>query len=490
MSNRIETGNNPSPTTDYGDKSTTSASESAGVESTEQTGQTARSGEAADSIEEDVWEESNPSNYDEVVSRGGQENYASPAEVEDAIAVWEIMGADGTSDSAESTEEDFELGDNLTAQHMVALFDELEGERASPAEIRRELNYRVFDNTSQSSQIELAAHRDELREVLIQQFDDPSLVDGFIDELESKVVSLAGERITARARPALEEGMENLEQLNASSDSRRAFLATVATGVDSQEEIADALHEFGLSSSTAQDMAEVLDEVRTDPDVRQAFIDGDEGANESLLQRTGDFDKIDREFESELDDAHQGLESLWTQTGTNEIRHDKFLTDPTTEPIRDEVLADMGANMEPGDTNELGELFLEATEKSEFSQFLEGVGIAGVSVAASIGVTVLTAGLGTGAAVAAGMATTAAQEVPGIAGAELDADIARGAAQAGFVDPALIDKADGDKNVAYAMAAANIAVAGATGYVGGDTAAAAGEVVNAGKETADLAGDR
>lgn len=507
MSNRIESGSTQPTTTTYEDTQAEGATEASKTESSEKAAGTESTGEPMGPVADDVWEESEMSNYDDVVGRGADPSeggYASVNEVEGAMEVWELMGTSAVP-SADVAEDSFDLNDDPAASLLANHFDQFKDDNMGPGEIRREFDA-IMRSTStgvSSHQLEqLVHHRDELRSELSAQFGDASYADAVVSGLERQSIIQTAQTITNRARPVLEAAMEGLDQINANSDTRRVFLATVATESESEAEIATALNNFGLSSSTAEDMAEMLNEVRTNPELRQAFIDGDKGDVTGLFNKTftraGDFERLENDFESELDSARQGLESLHKQAGSNEIDTDKFLTDPRLASVRDEVLADKGAVMDPaGDTNQMGEMFLEAIGDSEASQTKMRLGIAVANIAGSLAATVATGGLAGGALVAAGVgaATTAAAEVPGIAEAKLNADMAQAAVHADFADPALIEKAKGDQQVAYAMAAANVVVSGGSSALGtmdvagADQADFTSEAFNVGKEIHGAGGD-
>ena len=434
----------------------------------------------------DVWEKSQSSDYDDVVHRdqpGADGDVAPSVSDEEAMSVWEMAGltaTHGESSADAPVGHSVDIAENGATPEIEQLFAQLHTD-ANPtsATVRREFDIALSSpnrNMPREELIELAAHPDELRDHLLQIADDPGLADQMVDEIQARVVSHAGEQIAARARPQIQAGMESLQALNDSSDSRRAFLGAVAQSADSRDEIAGNLVEFGVRSSTADNIAEVLDELRGDDEAMAAFLAGDSGERDLLGgQLRSPYDQAERRFERELESMHDGLESLQRSLDTNQIRHDQFLTDPTVAHIRDEVLADMGAVLDAGETqNGLGEMFQEAIDASVASQRQERVAIGAVALAGGIGVTVATAGAAPAVAAGAGVASAGVQAAPDVAVARQDVDRAQAAVNADISHPELVDMARRDRNVAYALSAAGIVASGAIANPGHATMADAG----------------
>ena len=417
--------------------------------------------------DKDIWETaSNPyGNYLDIPSAAESTDHATDSadiDPDDAMAVWEMVAG---SESSESTAGDgFDLGDNRAARALAGASDEIVGnDLAGP--IGTELNIQVFDDMSASGRqdlIELGGHTDELHAALVERHGDVDLADDIVDEVESRVVGIAGERIADRARPQIEESIQGLEQLDDSSDTRRAFLASVASGAENEQQITDTLTEFGLTSSAADDIATVLDDLRTDDEAMATFVDGDDGDRDILRgEFRGEFDRIDRELSSELGSMLDGLESLERSLDRNQIQNDRFLTDPNIAHVRDEVLEEMGAvTGPPEEVNGLGELFNEATGDSEVAERNERWMRGAINVATTLAVGAATGGLGGAAAVATGAATSGAQAAPDIADAGQTTNQAQAAAHGDFATPDLVEKAEDDEALTYAMSFGGV-VAGA-----------------------------
>ena len=381
-------------------------------------------------------------------------------------AVWEMIGggdedvAIGAAQEAApateiSTNDPPGLSENPVADALGRAFAEIAGTRPTEATVRRELRIEVFDKMhpmQQEAFLEVAGSREELRAYLLEIHNDPGLADQVISEVSAKVVAMGGEEMTKIAGPHLRESMESVAAINDSRDSRRAFLATVVLRAESQTEIQWALQNFGLTSTNAARLAEGLEGLRTDSHQMQAFLDGERG-DRSLSSLRGEFDTLERRFQGELSSIHSGLESLERGLRTNQIRHDRFLTEPTLAPFREEVFARMGAEIGPGGAgNGLGEVFQEAIDASEKSEKGERGARTFVALVGTAALTVATGGMAVGAAAVAGGVTTLASNVPDRLIASQDVHRAQGAARAELASAGWVEKARQDRNIGHALA--------------------------------------
>ncbi len=491
MTNRID-GGAPRPVQDTTAESTDSAKS---AENTESSG-TAEAARPKGLVSADQWEKAMESFDDFVGSSSAKSDStddapaeAGGADLEEPRAVWEMMVPDSVSDAVESyseyaatqetaepaspapaspaANESFDLQQNGPANTISSALDTGHLQNAGPREIRREMA-QIIQNLppgQRSELVDLAANGDDLRADLMEIHDNARVVDDIVSEVQGHVLAETGAKITAIARPQMEAGMEALQNLNDSQESRRAFLATVASGAESKEDIAQVLSEFGLSSGATDQLSEVLDELRSDESAMNSFLNGERG-DRSLGNFRGEYAQAERVFERQLNSMHGGLDSLHKEMGTNEIRHDKFLTDPRVAPIRDQVLADMGAvTGPPGQENALGAFFNEATDDSTSAQNRERNYQAGAGFAGGVVLSLATGGTALPAILlAAGGA--GAQAVPDVAIAHQDVHRAQGAVNIELAGAQLTQMAERDRNVAYAVAAANVVVAGLSTGVG------------------------
>lgn len=458
----------------------TPAEETGGMSEAEQTNQS--------SYDEDVWEEAWEHPYAHFGgspdSAGSGDGSAADIDPDQAMSAWEMRAAIDSGKSVDGGTDASIMENNRVAGSVANLYQDLVERDVSSSQIGTEFNIQVFDRLDAAGRqelVELAGNSDELRGELEAIHGDSQLADQVIDEVESRVVSMAGERIAEQARPMIRETREGIEQIDSSSETRRAFLGSLAAVGDDADAIAEGLVDFGVSGSAAEDMAEVLAEIGGDDEAMSAFLNGESG-DRSWFQFRGDFDQVERQFESELDSMQGGLESLENDLSRGQIRHDAFLTDPHIAPIRQEVFDEMGAVVEPPEeVNGLGEMFNEATREAGSAQTRERAGIALINTVTAVGAMAATAGLGGAMAFGAGLATGAAQAVPDVAEARQQANHAQGAVATDMAPPELLERAKEDEAVAYAMNAAGV-LAGAA--ISNDAAAVGVEAVNQGASAA------
>lgn len=374
---------------------------------------------------------------------------------EPARAVWEMYApesfaaAEATPPSPTTMPLAPPLLDNPVTTRLTDIFHTLATDNAGPATIRRELSYSVFDRSRSSNILHLATQTSELRTHLSAQVDNPRITNTVIAELEDRVTSMAGERIAALATPILRDSAGNIASLNASSDTRRAFLITLLADYPSPNQLNRALRDTGFSPEASQKLTDGLESLRHDPQKQASFIAGDRGDRSYHNLFRGDFQQLDRLLEKQCDSIQNGLQSLLNRLTNNQIRHDQFLTDPFFAHFRDHAYHEMGVDLGPP-PNELGDIFQRATERSETSQFVEGLGTTILGIAATTAVSILTAGAGIA------FATGALSTSPSNIIAQDDISHARALTYANIGDSDLVDKARTDRNIQVATSVASI----------------------------------
>ena len=485
MSDGIKGTSNQNPTTSYVERRVEKKAEEMGLELSEPPSESERVKEDGGVVMgvRDQWEGTQvESKYMALMERGqeqGLEGRELADKIEGSISAGMLAMGHG--------EEVFDVETSRAARAFGDL-----GERLASRDelysntVQSQVSTTIGDrNMNRAEIVELMAHPDQFRAHLRETTGDYELADEIFDEVADVAMRRTTRSILSRAESSLNEAMGHLEQLNASSDSRRAFLAGVAAQANSPEEIAEALQNFGISRSDTADMAETLDEIRTNEDMRQAFLDGDSGTEVQRMgfSRGGTFDVLEATLESNLDDAYEGMERLVRDLGNQHTRGNaELLTEDLIAPIRDEVLAELGAvTSPPEEVNELGQFYLDGIEGFEHAEKWQGRRIAAINITASIGVTVLTGGAGA-AAIAAGLTTSGMQSTISISDAQLDTVMARGAVNAQLADPELLARAERDENVAFALAAADMLTVGVAGGAGNTTADVVGEASGAGLE--------
>ena len=426
---------------------------------------------------EDLWEEDRSSAFDDVVHRGGQgidqsthDAIMTRAAAGEATTVQDLLnGSFQVSHeqvSHEPTEPAFEIDQNPAARAARGVAEQLSGGAIGPRALRSEISLQlVSNNVSNSDVVALAAHPEELRAHLLAHDHPPELADAVVDGIQSQTIAIAGESIASRAQVPLRDAIEGMETLNANSDSRRHFLATIANGMESRDDIEQALADFGVGSRRASSLADSLDELRQDPEAMEAFLAGESSdRNLRALQFRAPLDKIDRQFERELDTIQSGLERLHNETTGDQIRHDQFLTEPMLAPYRDQVFEEMGIVLDgPDGPNELGQVFSDATDNSLSAQRNDQIAATAIMITAGVTATVATGGA---AGVVVGGGTGALGATPDVADAHLDVVRNRGAVHADLADPSQVAAAEQDRFAAYGIAAASIVVGAAAGEVG------------------------
>ena len=435
--------------------------------------------------EEDVWERAPQSSDGEWAEDGQSGDEPSPGagdvDPDRAMAAWEFAaGFDPDDIDVEQNagidanagpggeEEAFSIEDNSVAADLSRALSEIDDHDVRSGELGMYLNGHVFDKLRPSGRqdlVELANNTDAFHDHLVSQFGDVEMADGFVEEVHDRVVGIAGEQIAERAREPIESGMEFIDGIDESTESRRGFLGGIVQGADSRQDIEDGLRDIGLSVSSTDDLADELEVLRTDGGALEEFLDGAPGEAGFFGFGAGEYDSIEDELHSELDSMRQGLESLESSLIPDQIQHDRIFTNPVLEPIRDEVFADMGAELgADGQANELGEVFGDRIDDSHSAQAWERGAQFFVGLGAGAAATVGTGGVGAGVAAGIGAATAGAQAVPDIAQARQDVDIAQGAVAADLDDPQLVEMAERDEKVAYAIALGST-IAGGAGAV-------------------------
>lgn len=435
---------------------------------------------------QDVWEQATTP-YGSFMDAPGTEQQTAPEmpvgceDAADSMAVWEMMCDDSRVSEPEPTDaafddDAFDMSENKAARQLAGAFKPSAGESMGPREVRSEFDIQFFQNlTAESRQdlFELAGHTDEFETRLADAIGDPQLAGLVADEVEQRVVRIAGDRIASRARPQLEEVAGQLDGLANDTTERRAFLGCIADSSDAQQEIAQALSTFGVSSDAAEELAEELAELGDDREALRTFVAAEDASPADVSDHRETFEQIDTQFQTEIEQIRAGVESLEREITSNQVSGDRLLTDPNVALMRNEVLSDMGAVIDGDDSNALGEFFLEATADVEAAETRESLAIAAINFLSAAGATALTGGAAAG--VIAGGLTGGVQAAPEYAEASQNVDHAQTASNAELTDPELIEQAEREERAAFWSGIASIAV----GAVGGGLGNAGGPAPDA-----------
>lgn len=422
-----------------------------------------------------VWEMVNAESAPASVAPGSTEGSA-PTSDSPGIAAASVEAAPTANESRPVESSPFEspgsISDNQIVRGMAQALAELPA-NAGPREMRREAAL-IFDGARNPEIIELAKDMDGLRAHLEEIAPSERVLEGLLGELESRVVSIAGERITEIVSPQLRGAIEQLDSLDASSESRRAFLGMVATVAPSEAALIEALQTYGVGTRAAQNLAAGLQELRGDPEKMAAFLSGARGER-SVGNPRGEFASLERTFSGELSRIRSGLDSLDRGLRSEQIRQDRFLTNEVVAPFREAVFSEMGVER-GANGNGLGEIFDRATRDSSRAQTRENVGKGVIAVAGGIALALATGGAGTlpaksavGAAaksttggagkLAAGLITAGASNSLDVLIAQDDIYRAQGQVFAELGGAELIAQAEGDRNVEVALAVAKTLMA-------------------------------
>lgn len=348
-----------------------------------------------------------------------------------------------------------DLADNSMAH---AFFAQLEAQEPTTLRaVRSELS--ILDSRGQFSMdeaIELLDNSDAVAHRLQNTLGSPRLADRSMEALENHLVNQVTHRASNRALADLEPHMNHIEQLNASSDSRRTFLAELASSTTSVEQIETALLEFGMSSSEADELAELLLPIQEFPAAEQLFLDGDDGPSRGILRRDA-YVKAERMLEKHLDSAGKGFESLQSMIRSDSIDGGAALNNPTLAPYIDAELRDLGVQTDPPDA--AAEAFQRVRDDGRAAHNRDAIakGVISFSAAATLSAT------GIGSPLAVGLITSTALELPGVADGHTGVHQARASTGAGHTDNPAVDDAFNGRTRSYAAAMGAVAAGTATG---------------------------
>jgi hypothetical protein len=295
--------------------------------------------------------------------------------------------------------------------------------------------------------------------------------DALLEAAQTQIVGNFKEQVAQRVRGIVRHASEPYQAINASGDSRRAFLGQLATLEGDPAKLEQRLVAFGLEEDAAGDIATVLSEVHADPSALDALISGDAGPDRDgihLLEEGNAYAFAEELLGEQLDDKLDIMEQVSRQAGNGQI-NDSLLTNDNFKILRDRVLSEM----EGGKDGPIEAVIADFTEEVESDQVVEDVLKIGIATITAVGVTVATGGLGGAAAVGAAMATGGAQVAPDVLVAWEDVDLAEMAAQKelvmpdgttvsiGMTDEAAVDKARYNRNVTTACAVAGMVLGAA-----------------------------
>ncbi len=364
-----------------------------------------------------------------------------------------------------------DLADNTTAQVYVQRLASIEG-GPSPSDFRSTLDGVTTEYSSHfSERLELLELGDALAHRLGEVLDDPGDVDRAIETIENHVVAEITSTAASQTSEDLEPHLAHVQQLNSSSESRRGFLAELATTTDSPEQIHTALQEFGMTASDAEELTELLTPIQEFNVAEQNFLDGDSGPSRGLLKRDA-FVKAERMLEKHLDTAASGLESLQSGIRSDSMSTEDLLQNPTVAPYLEANLEELGITLDPPSQRDAaGDAFARVRADGAAANNRDEIvkSVAAFSAAAALTAT------GVGGPLAIGLITSTALEMPALTEANRAMQESQASVLAGLDDPSSLDSAESERNREYAGAFARIVA----GSVGASGAAAAQESVNA-----------
>lgn len=280
-----------------------------------------------------------------------------------------------------------------------------------------------------------------------------------VADVENKTMQTVKTRVADLAADQIEGARELTEGLNRNAETRRRFLASLASQLDSHEQVQRALTEQGLDRTDATAISASLAEIQNDPEKLDAFLDPERSPDR--------FELADKRLESHFDEKISDLESTATRIENDENNPwntgREILADPNYKFAREAVFEDLGIDPDLADgaagvdTDEDGvnSLVAEEVRTAERNAQLEGAANFAITAAASIG----TAGLG-GAAV--GLGTAAVSNTPELARAFENVSVARGAHDADLTDADQVASARAERDAALLGAVLDVGLAGAS----------------------------
>lgn len=268
------------------------------------------------------------------------------------------------------------------------------------------------------------------------------------DVVEDRTMRGVTKRIQEEATSQVRNSQKMLARLNDSSESRRAFLAQIATMEGDPQTIEDRLVEAGVDSGAAEDIAAILEDVHGDPAAIEALQSGEPGPETvGILFKDPAYDAADEILEEAFGDMNDTLDAFVSQTkgrhSTN--KHARMLIDPNLEGARDAVFEEIGINF-ASDEGDLGHAVLDAISEAESEQSREDWAkmFVGIATGALTGGTITAVA---GAAISGGVDLAVSQDTLELARAAEHADV--GSEQA-------VGQAESSRNAAVAQLAAGL----------------------------------
>ncbi|MBA2661437.1 MAG: hypothetical protein H0U74_04030 [Bradymonadaceae bacterium] len=397
----------------------------------------------------DVWEQSDQCPAPQM--EGAQNRLeSSPQGAVEAKSVWEL------SDASRGAPKD--VADHSVAKKLVGFLEQNGAQ--SLVGLQSSLNAYVYDKLGHSerkSMVELLDNKQALHTLLSKaEGGNAQAADKIIANIESQIVADLGQAVADQARPQIGAAKEMIAAINDSPDSRRAFLTTLAAnGGGDVAKLTDVFQQIGIDSKSAKSLATTLDGVQGDP---KKLAGAERDLDKALIKLTKGLDRLDRDLSS------------------NQIKHDRFLTDPNFELARNQVFADRGAILDSKTgPNSLGKLINEATADSRAGERKERIVITALNLITIVG----TGPIGLSSGLGMSATATALGAAPGLAHAHGQLELAKTADSMKLGTSKNVDNVAFSRDVALVLAAANV-VSG--GLVGGLTAGPAATGVGIGFE--------
>jgi hypothetical protein len=360
--------------------------------------------------------------------------------------------------------------------------------------------YRAMTNLSSSERESLAAivaEPDEarafFREALQGRDDIPdgmftsrdenidAAVDALIDTSRNRIVGDFNSFVAGRVKGIVSKASQPYQAINATGESRRAFLGQLAQLEGDAAKLEQRLTGFGLDEEAAGDIAQVLAKAHGDPKAIEALMSGEAGPERGgvqILEESKAYAFAEEVLAEELDDKLGILEQLATQAGNGQLDNSLLVND-NFKTLREQVMS----KMQGGKGGPIEQIVADFTEEAASDKTKTDLMKVGLAIVTAAGATIATGGLGGVAAVGAAMATGGAQVAPDVLVAWEDVDLAEIAAQEelvmpdgttvelGMTDDAAVDQARHNRNVTTACAVAGMVLGAAPAIKGAKASA-------------------
>lgn len=292
-------------------------------------------------------------------------------------------------------------------------------------------------------------------------------------EVEERVVGDVTTKIADRAASAALKSAEMLDTTNATSQTRREFVAGFARATGDAAAIEEALVKTGFDEDAAAEIAQVAAELHDDPAKMQAFLSGATGEGHvevaGVAIADGEYVDVEQAVKDNLSELSESMKSLADRAQNNTVGIERMLTDPAFGGMRDQVFAQEGidpTNPQNGldDTFARAMARAEAEEESQQNQILA----ANIIIAAGTFGIGGVAGLGVGGASAAveSVATAGIQAAVDISLAQHEVTLANAATAdvdgggGRLADDSYERDAAAQRDLAVASGLASVALAG------------------------------